>query len=59
MVCCLEEETAGGGGVVPGLGVQLASLGVMRQESLELKNSLTAMKKCLECGFEVVRGNVW
>jgi hypothetical protein len=61
-----EEENAGGGGVVPGtnvsirnqlLGVQSALL-AMRQENLELKTSLTAMKVCLERGFEVVNGNV-
>jgi hypothetical protein len=66
MIGNLEEENAGGGGVVPGtnvsirnqlLGVQSALL-AMRQENLELKTSLTAMKVCLERGFEVVNGNV-
>ena len=66
MVGKLEEENVGGGGVVPGtnvsirnqlLGVQSALL-AMRQENLELKTSLTAMKVLLERGFEVVNGNV-
>jgi hypothetical protein len=30
----------------------------MRQENLELKTSLTAMKVCLERGFEVFNGNI-
>jgi hypothetical protein len=63
----LEETNAvGAGGAVPGtnvsirnqlLGVQSALL-AMRQENLELKTSLTAMKVYLERGFEVVNGNV-
>jgi hypothetical protein len=53
----LEEENAGGGGVVPGtnvsirnqlLGVQSALLLAMQQENFELKTSLTAMKVYLE-----------
>jgi hypothetical protein len=66
MIGNLEEENAGGGGVVPGtnvsiqnqlLGVQSALL-AMQQENLELKTSLTVMKVCLERGFEVFNGNV-
>lgn len=66
MVGDLEEADAGGGGVAPGtnvsirnqlLGVQSALL-AMRQENLEFKSSLAAMKVYLERGFEVVNGNV-
>ena len=41
----------------PVVGSSVALL-AMRQEKLELKPSLTAMKVCLERGFEVVNGKV-
>jgi hypothetical protein len=41
----------------PVVGSSVALL-AMRQEKLELKPSLTAMKLCLERGFEVVNGKV-
>ena len=65
MVGELEEANAGGVGV-PGtnvslrnqlLGVQSALL-AMRQENLELKTSMSAMKAILERNFEVVNGNL-
>ncbi len=66
MLCNLEEENAGGGGVVPGMNVSVRNLllGVpsallaMQQENLELKTSLSAVKVYLERGFEVVNGIV-